>query len=167
MSLPRSTQVFTRWNTTQAGPARTGPVTIDRELPDPFAKKKQNRRLFWVYAVGTTLACAFVFNYEKTSSPIINSVFYVLRRSDEVKQKLGANISYSSPYPWIYGPLNTVRGEIDISFGVKGDKDSGTLRLKATRESKMFPFDIHRWTLTTTDGHVIDLAKDVAVELGV
>ena len=49
------------------------PVTIDREFPDPFSKKKTNRRYLFVYAIGVTLSCIAIFNYEKTQSPIITS----------------------------------------------------------------------------------------------
>lgn len=143
---------------------RTVPVSVERELPDPFKKKKQNRRYFWAYAVGTTISCIIIFNYEKTRSPIVNSVLYCLRRSDHAKAALGPNIGFASLWPWISGPLNTVKGNIDITFSVKGDDGVGKLHLHATRTSKLVPFDIHAWTLETSDGKVIDLAKDVSVE---
>lgn len=143
---------------------RSIPVSVERELPDPFKKKKQNRMYFWAYAVGTALSCVLIFNYEKTRSPIVNSVLYCLRRSDDAKAALGPNIGFSSSWPWIWGPLNTVKGNIDITFKVKGDVGEGDLHLKASRTSKLVPFDIHAWTLTTADGKVLDLAKDVSVE---
>lgn len=143
------------------------PVSVDTELPDPFVRKRQNHRMMVIYGIGVFLGCAFVFNYEKTSSPIVNSVFYCLRRSEEVKKRLGDNITYSSAYPWISGPLNTVQGNINIKFGVKGDDDSGVMVLRASRTSRLHPFDIHQWTLTTSGGDVVDLDKDVLVELGV
>lgn len=150
--------VFARTVSTAPAPSRKV-VNVDRELPDPFADKKQNRRYFWVYSVGVFVLCALIFNYEKTRSPIINSVLYCLRRSEAAKSRLGANIGFSSSWPWVWGPLNTVKGDIDVEFGVKGDKGRATLRLKATRTLRLVPFDIHHFTLETEDG-MIDLMKD-------
>lgn len=144
---------------TAAGTASRKVVNVDRELPDPFADKKQNRRYFWIYSVGVFVLCAVIFNYEKTRSPIINSVLYCLRRSEAAKSQLGANIGFSSSWPWVWGPLNTVKGNIDVEFGVKGEKGQAKLRLKATRTLRLVPFDIHHFTLETADG-VIDLMKD-------
>ena len=51
-----------------------------------------------------------------------------------------------------YGaPLNAVRGDIDIEFAVQGSQNTGKLKLKATRESKLHPFDIHHWILQIND----------------
>ena len=126
--------------------------------------KKLNKRYFWVYAVGVTLLCALIFNYEKTRSPIINSVLYCLRRSDVAKAELGPNIGFQSSWPWIWGPLNTVRGDIDVVFGVRGDSGAGKLRLKASRTLKLVPFHVHHFTLETADGTVLDLMKDPTLD---
>lgn len=131
-------------------------------MPDPFAAKKQNRRYFWVYAVGVTVLCALIFNYEKTRSPIVNSVLYCLRRSEKAKAQLGPNIGFQSSWPWIWGTLNTVKGNIDIEFDVSGDTQSGKLRLKANRTAKFVPFDIEHFVLEVNDEArtSIDLTKD-------
>lgn len=138
------------------------PVNVDRELPDPFKTKKTNRKLFIIYGIGVTVACAFVFNYEKTSSPVINSVLYILRRSEAVKHELGSNITFRDAYPWISGPLNTVQGNVDVSFRIKGDDLWGIVRLAATRSSKLVPFDVSRFELDLHgDGtKVIDLRSE-------
>ncbi|KAI5955080.1 hypothetical protein KGF54_001641 [Candida jiufengensis] len=123
------------------------PITIERELPDPFTKRDQNRRYFVVYAIAITLSCIFIFNYEKSSSPIVNSTLYFLRRSTIGTDALGSNIEFASNWPWIWGKLNTVQGIIDIKFKVKGSDQKGWVILNATRESKMHPFEIHRFIL--------------------
>lgn len=135
-------------------------VTLDRELPDPFADKKKNVKYFWVYAVGVTVSCVVIFNYEKTQSPIINSVLYCLRRSEAAKLTLGPNIGYASSWPWISGDLNTVKGNIDVEFKVKGDNEKAMLKLKANRESKLVPFDVKHLYLEFPDGRQIDLKTD-------
>lgn len=151
-----------RWQST-AIPRTKRAVSIDKELPDPFADKRTNRRYFWVYAVGVTVSCAVIFNYEKTRSPIINSVMYCLRRSERAKTPLGANISFNSSWPWIWGTLNTVQGNIDVTFDVKGDAGRGTVKLKANRSSKYVPFDIQHFILVA-DGREIDLATDPSMD---
>lgn len=135
---------------------RTIPVSVERELPDPFAGQKQNRNYFWTYGVGVTLACVVIFNYEKTRSPIINSTLYLLRMSDEATALLGDNIDFKSLWPWISGTLNTVSGDIDVTFDVKGSQQVGTLRLKASRTSRTQPFDVHEFTLAVGD-QVLDM----------
>lgn len=87
-----------------------------------------------------------------------------LIRSDVAKAELGPNIGFQSSWPWIWGPLNTVRGDIDVVFGVRGDSGAGKLRLKASRTLKLVPFDVHHFTLETADGTVLDLMKDPTLD---
>mmetsp|Transcript_3819 Transcript_3819/g.3709 ORF Transcript_3819/g.3709 Transcript_3819/m.3709 type:complete len:189 (-) Transcript_3819:127-693(-) len=165
-----SLRVYTRFNSSVSSqvPPQKPPVTVDREFPDPFKAKKQNRIYFLTYGLGVTLACIVIFNYEKTTSPIINSVMYFLRRSQNAKQLLGDNINFKQSWPWIWGTLNTVRGDIDIEFSVQGSENSGVLKLKATRESKLHPFYIHHWILQINDAQKtqINLLEDTSVEFG-
>ncbi|CAH6721599.1 cytochrome c oxidase assembly factor 1 [[Candida] jaroonii] len=140
-------------------------ISIDRELPDPFKFKKTNRKYFFAYGIGVIVSCVVIFNYEKTTSPILNSVFYFLRRNPSVLDKLGENISYKYSWPWISGELNTVKGEIDISFDIKGDKNAGKLHFKASRSSKLVPFTIHHWFLEV-DGQKIDLKENDKIDFG-
>ncbi|EMG48316.1 COA1 Cytochrome c oxidase assembly factor 1 [Candida maltosa Xu316] len=144
------------------------PVTLDRELPDPFRNKKLNRRYFVAYAIGITLSCIFIFNYEKTQSPIITSTLYFLRRSQPSTDSLGKDIDFTSSWPWIWGTLNTVQGIIDIEFKVQGSKGAGVVKLNATRESKLHPFDVHAFVLEidNKDGskQIIDLTQDPNID---
>lgn len=140
------------------------PATIDRELPDPLKLQKKNRRYFIVYAIGVAVSCAVIFNYEKTGSPIINSLMYCLRRSEVVKKALGDNIGYASEWPWIWGPLNTVQGRIDIHYKVKGDEQGAEVFLKANRSSAMQPFVVEHVYLKFDDGTIADLLQDSSVD---
>lgn len=161
-------RVCSRLNSSLSSEHSKPPITVDRELPDPFRAQRRNRRYFWAYGLGVTFACVVIFNYEKTMSPIINSVMYFLRRSQEAKQLLGDNINFRYSWPWIWGTLNTARGDVDILFAVKGSKNTGTLKLKATRESKTHPFNIHHWILQINDSlnTEINLLEDESVEFG-
>ncbi|CUM64440.1 uncharacterized protein PRCAT00002044001 [Priceomyces carsonii] len=148
------------WN--QAEPHWTAKPSMDRELPDPFAEQKQNRRYFWAYGIGVTLSCVIIFNYEKTRSPIINSSMYFLRRSDIAKEHLGKHIAFASSWPWIWGTLNAVKGNVDILFKVSGSAANGTVLLKAKRESKLLPFNVEHFLLEV-NGEQYDLTSDPAV----
>ncbi|KAL7662528.1 Uncharacterized protein ABC855_g4775 [[Candida] zeylanoides] len=145
------------------------PVTVERELPDPFAFRKQNYYYFTCYGLGVVLACVFIFNYEKSSSPVITSVLYFLRRSEQALAALGDDINFAHQWPWIWGTLNTVRGDVDISFEVKGSKQSGVLVLKANRDSKSDQFRVRQWELQLNDAANtrIDLMRDASVRFGI
>ncbi|OBA23164.1 hypothetical protein METBIDRAFT_38284 [Metschnikowia bicuspidata var. bicuspidata NRRL YB-4993] len=153
-----------------AAPAEAQPdfsaktVSLDRELPDPFADKKKNKKYFLLYGVGVAVSCAIIFNYEKTQSPIINSVLYCLRRSEEAKLSLGPNIGFASSWPWVWGELNAVKGIIDVEFKVKGDKQVATLKLKANRENKLVPFEVKHIYLEYPDGKQLDLRNDPSID---
>ncbi|KAI5955405.1 hypothetical protein CANMA_004622 [Candida margitis] len=123
------------------------PVTIDRELPDPFVKRDENRRYFVFYSIALVVTCAVIFNYEKSSSPIINSSLYFLRRSTIAQDALGKDIEFASSWPWIWGKLNTVQGVIDVKFKVKGNEQKAWVLLNASRESKLHPFQVHKFAL--------------------
>ncbi|EGV64283.1 hypothetical protein PSN45_004033 [Yamadazyma tenuis] len=157
---------FTRSNTTSATAnaypnantvttsPKTRKVTVDRELPDPLKDRYKNMKYAIVYGIGVTISCVVIFNYEKTTSPIINSIFYSLRRNPSVLEQLGENVNYKTSWPWIYGELNTVRGEIDINFAVKGEKNDGILYFKASRPRKADPFTVHHWYLKSGDKQI-------------
>ena len=59
--------------------------------------------------------------------------------------------------PWIWGEINPLHGRIDIHFEVKGKKNSGTMRFKSFRATRMGIFQTTEWSLETEDGEKIDL----------
>lgn len=148
----------------QSQTIRKRAATVDRELPDPLKPQKENRRYFIVYAIGVAVSCAVIFNYEKTGSPIVNSLMYCLRRSEVAKQSLGDNIGYALGWPWIWGPLNTVQGRIDIQYKVRGDKQGATVFLKANRVSALHPFEVEHLYLEYADGSRADLLQDKSID---
>lgn len=93
----------------------------------------------------------------------MNSVLYCLRRSEQAKTRLGSNIGFKSSWPWVWGTLNTVKGDIDIEFDVSGDSGSGKLKLKANRTAKFVPFEIEHFILET-NGESVDLLKDTSFD---
>ncbi|RDW82089.1 hypothetical protein BP6252_03201 [Coleophoma cylindrospora] len=129
----------------------------DRELPEiPKGGMKWVRTIpvFLVILVSSTLA---IFNYQKSSSSVVSSNMYALRTSPKAREYLGDNIYFAQQMPWIWGEINQLHGRIDIQFDVKGTRNSGTMRFKSFRATRMGMFETTEWSLETTDGRKIDL----------
>lgn len=110
--------------------------------------------IFAVIIVGCSVA---IFNYQKTSSPVVSSTLYALRTSDKAREYLGDEIYFKQQIPWIGGEMNQLKGRIDIHFTVKGTKNSGRMRFTSTRPTAKGMFKTTEWSLQTADGRKIDL----------
>jgi len=116
-------------------------------------------------------ACSIaIFNYQKLSSPVINSTLYALRHSKKARDYLGDEIYFKDQIPWIGGEMNQLRGRIDITFAVKGTKNTGKMRFASNRPTPKGMFETTEWSLETTDGRKIDLLEGddpfKAIQLG-
>lgn len=110
--------------------------------------------LFLVILISSTLA---IFNYQKSSSSVVSSTMYSLRTSPKAREYLGDEIYFAHQMPWIWGEMNQLHGRIDIRFEVKGTKNSGTMRFKSFRRTRMGMFETMEWSLETKEGEKIDL----------
>jgi cytochrome c oxidase assembly factor 1 len=110
--------------------------------------------LFLVILISSTLA---IFNYQKSSSSVVSSTMYSLRTSPKAREYLGDEIYFAHKMPWIWGEMNQLHGRIDIQFEVKGTRNSGTMRFKSFRRTRMGMFETTEWSLKTKDGEKIDL----------
>jgi cytochrome c oxidase assembly factor 1 len=110
--------------------------------------------LFLVILISSTLA---IFNYQKSSSSVVSSTMYSLRTSPKAREYLGDEIYFAHKLPWIWGEMNQLHGRIDIRFDVKGTRNSGTMRFKSFRRTRMGMFETTEWSLETKDGEKIDL----------
>ena len=110
--------------------------------------------LFLVILISSTLA---IFNYQKSSSSVVSSTMYSLRTSPKAREYLGDEIYFAHQMPWIWGEMNQLHGRIDIRFEVKGTKNSGTMRFKSFRRTRMGMFETTEWSLETKEGEKIDL----------
>ena len=109
----------------------------DRALPEiPSSSRLWLRTLpvFLVILTGSTLA---IFNYQKSSSSIVNSTLYALRTSEEGRRYLGDEIYFRDKFPWIWGEMNQLHGRVDIAFAVKGTRGKGFMRFKSIRKTRM------------------------------
>jgi cytochrome c oxidase assembly factor 1 len=110
--------------------------------------------IFLAVLISSTLA---IFNYQKSSSSVVASTMYSLRTSPKAREYLGNEIYFAHKMPWIWGEMNQLHGRIDIQFEVKGSKNSGTMRFKSFRATRMGVFETAEWSLETKDGEKIDL----------
>lgn len=110
--------------------------------------------IFLVVLVSSTLA---IFNYQKSSSSVVSSTMYALRTSPKAREYLGDEIYFANKMPWIWGEMNQLHGRIDIQFEVKGSKNTGTMRFKSVRPTRMGMFETTEWSLERKDGNKIDL----------
>lgn len=102
-----------------------------------------------------------IFNYKKVSSPIIAATLYSLRTNPNVRQELGDEVYFASQWAWIWGPINLVQGRVDVSFRVKGTKESALCRFRAKRVGgRSGMFKTEEWSLTMNDGRCIQLLEE-------
>jgi cytochrome c oxidase assembly factor 1 len=129
----------------------------DRELP----KIEQFRwgRTLPIFLVLIAASSVAIFNYQKSSSPVVASTLYALRTNAKAREYLGDEVYFKQQIPWISGEMNQVRGRINISFAVKGTRNTGIMRFASIRPSPRGMFETSEWSLETTDGRKIDLLE--------
>lgn len=128
-----------RRNLTPAPSSNSGPLTerrADRELPNVQSDRKWLRTLP-IFAVVVGAAMLGIFNYQKSSSSVVNSTLYALRTSPRGREILGDEIYFAQQMPWISGEMNQLHGRINISFWVKGTKAQGKMRFRSIRPGRM------------------------------
>ncbi|KOS22431.1 Cytochrome c oxidase assembly factor 1 [Escovopsis weberi] len=152
-----------RWITPAPKPG-DGPLMsrrADRELPDMQNIGSHWRRTLPLFLAVVTACSVAIFNYQKSSSPIISSTLYALRVSPRARALLGDEIYFKHQIPWISGEMNQMRGRVDVSFSVRGSKATGVMRFASYRPSSKSLFETTAWSLTMDDGTVVDLLEGV------
>jgi cytochrome c oxidase assembly factor 1 len=161
-----------------------GPLTerrADRELPSEQLTRAPSRsflavltalvldvdasRFRWwrtmpIFVVLVACSSAAIFNYQKSSSPVVAGTMYALRTSPKAREYLGDEIYFKNQIPWIGGEMNQLQGRINISFTVKGTKSTGVMRFASNRPTAKGMFETTEWSLETHDGRKIDLLED-------
>ncbi|KAJ6780689.1 hypothetical protein PWT90_01349 [Aphanocladium album] len=151
-----------RWNT-PAPKAGDGPLMsrrADRELPDITQVGFRWGRTLPLFAVLVAASSFAIFNYQKSSSPVISSTLYALRTSVRAREILGDEIYFKHQIPWIGGEMNQMQGRIDINFSVRGSKGTAVMRFTSRRPTSRSLFETSEWSLRTEDGRWIDLLED-------
>ncbi|KAK3314960.1 cytochrome oxidase assembly [Apodospora peruviana] len=132
----------------------------DRELPDIDTQRFRWARTLPIFALLIAAASVAIFNYQKSSSPVVSSTLYALRTSPKARDLLGENIYFEQQIPWISGEMNQLHGRINVSFRVKGTKSTGVMRFASTRPSPRGVFETLEWSLEMPDGRRTDLLED-------
>ena len=131
-------------------PQRRALISTPASSQGPLMSRRSDRALpvirpsyiIWLKSfpifVGIVVASALaIFNYQKSSSAIVNAALYALRTNDVARRELGDQIYFRDKFPWIWGTMNAVHGKVDIAFGVKGTKAKGLMRFKSIRKTRM------------------------------
>ncbi|KAL8784266.1 MAG: hypothetical protein Q9213_004088 [Squamulea squamosa] len=132
----------------------------DRALPEIPSSRKLWLKTLPIFLSILTLSTIAIFNYQKSSSSIVNATLYALRTSEAGKRELGEQIHFRDKFPWIWGEINQLHGRIDISFGVKGTKGKGMMRFKSVRKTRMGFFETQEWGLEMEDGRKLQLLDE-------
>ncbi|CAG9938806.1 unnamed protein product [Clonostachys rosea f. rosea IK726] len=150
-----------RWLTPAPRPG-DGPLMsrrADRELPDVAQIGFRWRRTMPIFVALIAIASAAMFNYQKSSSPVIASTMYALRTSPRAREVLGEEIYFKHQIPYIHGEMNQMKGRINIWFTVKGTRGWGTMRFVSNRPTHRGMFETSEWSLETEDGRTINLLE--------
>lgn len=95
--------------------------------------------LFLALGLGLTLPPALVlaFNYQRQNSPLLTSTLLALRTSSELQKSLGSDLDFEhGRLTLIRGPINYLKGRVDIRFPVKDarSKRTGEVHLVCLRD---------------------------------
>ena len=83
-------------------------------------------------------ACTLaIFNYQKSNSSVVSSALYSLRTNEEARRILGDEVYFAQQLPWIWGSIDQVHGNIDVSFMVKGTRGKAMMRFRSVRRTRM------------------------------
>ncbi|KAM0715610.1 hypothetical protein Q7P37_009108 [Cladosporium fusiforme] len=118
----------------------------DRDLPT-IASPHGWMRTLPVFAAIMAACTLAIFNYQKSNSSVVNSALYSLRLNEEARSILGDEIYFAQQLPWIWGKIDQVHGEIDVSFTVKGTKGRAMMRFHSIRKTRMGFFETVEWSL--------------------
>ncbi|XBW35234.1 hypothetical protein QEN19_000797 [Hanseniaspora menglaensis] len=143
-------------------------MTVDRKLPDPTKNKRKGTHpvTILLYLGVIYISAELIFNYERINNASVNNSLLELRRAPEARELLGSNIKLYGLYPWIFGDIQQVKGHVDITFKVIGNKDRvGVVVFKASRELNELNFVIDEWKLTMEDdkNQTLNILKSVNI----
>ena len=108
----------------------------DRALP-PLTSPHRWLRTLPVFAAIMAACTLAIFNYQKSNSSVVNSALYSLRTNEEARRILGDEVYFAQQLPWIWGSIDQVHGNIDVSFMVKGTKGKAMMRFRSVRKTRM------------------------------
>ncbi|QUC17085.1 uncharacterized protein UV8b_01326 [Ustilaginoidea virens] len=150
-----------RWITPAPRPG-DGPLLsrrADRQLPEVSQVRFRWGRSLPVFLAIIGVCSVAIFNYQKTSSPVVASTLYALRKNARARDILGDDVYFKHQIPWIGGEMNQMQGRINIHFTVRGTRGWATMRFASHRPGSRSLFQTTEWSLTTQDGEWVDLLE--------
>ncbi|KAJ2007142.1 cytochrome oxidase assembly protein 1 [Coemansia thaxteri] len=145
----------------EAAHSKNPAFAVERDLPSPKNRRRE-LGIFLVFAVVTWGGGSIIaFNYQRMTSTPVTAALFTARHKDEVREVLGSQLAFTSAFPWISGDISHLKGFVDVSFDVVGDKSQpGRLVLKSRRTGKQNG----EWTTTEfyilmPDGRKIDCGE--------
>lgn len=107
----------------------------DRALPSIHTSSSMRWKLSLpLFGLLIAASTAAIFNYQKMSSPVVESTMYALRTHPRAREVLGSEVYFAQPgLPWIWGSIDQLHGRVDISYGVRGRAGRGTVRFRSER----------------------------------
>ncbi len=107
----------------------------DRALPDISSQLSSPLlRSIPLFLIIIAASAAAIFNYQKSSSSVVQSALYAVRVSRTAQEVLGEEIYFAGKVPWIWGSIDQLHGRVDISFKVKGTRGVGMMRFRSERK---------------------------------
>lgn len=128
----------------------------DRALP-PLTSPHRWLRTLPVFAAIMAACTLAIFNYQKSNSSVVSSALYSLRTNEEARRILGDEVYFAQQLPWIWGSIDQVHGNIDVSFMVKGTRGKAMMRFRSVRRTRMGFFETVEWSLTPEGGETVSL----------
>jgi len=105
-------------------------------------------------------------NQERAATSIIRQVIDNVRSSEDLARVLGQDIKPEVAWfllngsPWISGKISVLKGNIDVSFRLRGSRGGGTVYFTSIRKSKDERFVILRFKVIADDGKVVSLKEE-------
>jgi len=133
------------------------------ELTQTPADVEATRFRWWrtlpLFAAVCAAGALAIFNYQKSSSPVVAAALYALRGHPAARAALGDEIYFARRIPWVRGEMNQLRGRIDIRLAVAGTRATATMRFASRRPTPRGVFETTEWSIETADGEKIDLLE--------
>ncbi|PVU94622.1 hypothetical protein BB561_002401 [Smittium simulii] len=101
----------------------------------------------------------YLFNYTKRSSSSVTAAIYVARQNKQINEALGSNIDTPSIISRISGPVNNVKGFVDVEFDIVGTKGvKARVYLKCGRADRQLnTWDTEHFYVQLKNGDKIEL----------
>jgi cytochrome c oxidase assembly factor 1 len=130
------------------------------DLPQPKSYKTPAILLILFSLITWSAFTAHATNRERLSSAVLKNVVDKIRESEKVREAMGEDVNMKRETilagdPWVRGSVNMMQGRVDMSFKLKGSRDTGTVYFSSIRRDAQTPYETLRFLI------VLDSNKQV------